>query len=65
MAKMPKSVRKFIRLEKSRIRRDVLDYKKQEEMIKEIYNRFNEKAVNRSSISAKEKSETHKRIGRL
>lgn len=38
---MPKSTRKFIRREKARIRRQVLDAKKQEELIKEIYVKIN------------------------
>jgi hypothetical protein len=35
--KMPKSVRKFIRTEKARIRRQFFDYKKQQEMIDKMY----------------------------
>lgn len=35
--KLPKSLRKFIRREKARIRREVLDLKEQEKLIKEIY----------------------------
>ena len=38
--RIKKSVRKFIRLEKARIRRQFLDYKKQEELIKEMYNKL-------------------------
>jgi len=41
MKKLPKSVRKFIRKQKAQIRRSVLDSVKQEELIKELYNRFN------------------------
>ncbi len=38
MNKKPsKSVRKFIRKEKARIRREILDFKEQEEKIKELY----------------------------
>ena len=37
---MPKSVRKFIRLEKARIRREILDTKKQGELILELYKKF-------------------------
>ena len=37
---MPKSLRKFIRREKARIRREVLDVKKQEELIEEMYKKF-------------------------
>jgi len=38
--KMPRSIRKFIRQEKARIRREVLDIKKQEELINQLYQRF-------------------------
>ncbi len=37
---LPRSIRKFIRLEKARIRGQFLDSKKQEEMIGALYNRF-------------------------
>ncbi len=38
--RMPKSSRKFIRKEKARIRREVLDIKKQEELIAKMYKKF-------------------------
>jgi len=38
--KMPQSLRKFIRQEKARIRREVLDIKKQEELIAELYKKL-------------------------
>ncbi len=38
---MPKSIRKFIRTQKAQIRRQFLDAKKQEEAIKEMYNKLN------------------------
>jgi len=38
--KLPKSIRKYIRKEKARIRREVLDLKKQEELISELYQKF-------------------------
>jgi len=38
--KLPKSIRKFIRKEKARIRREVLDLKKQQELINELYKKF-------------------------
>lgn len=38
--RLPKSVRKFIRKEKARIRREVLDFKKQEELIKQLQDKF-------------------------
>jgi len=37
---MPRSIRKFIRREKARIRREVLDLKKQEELISELYQKI-------------------------
>jgi len=36
-SRLPKSQRKFIRQEKARIRREVLDLEKQEELINELY----------------------------
>jgi len=38
--KLPKSIRKYIRFEKSRIRREFLDIKKQKEEIDKIYQKF-------------------------
>ncbi len=35
--KLPKSLRKYIRQEKARIRREVLDIKEQKELINELY----------------------------
>ncbi len=35
--KLPKGLRKFIRKEKARIRREVLDLKEQEKKIEELY----------------------------
>jgi len=39
--RMSKSIRKFIRTQKAQIRRQFWDVKKQEEMIKEMYNKLN------------------------
>ena len=39
--KMSKSIRKFIRKQKAQIRRQFWDVKKQEELIKEMYNKLN------------------------
>lgn len=50
--KMPKSIRKFIRKEKARIRREVLDIKKQEELITELYKRLSKKDENKISKPA-------------
>ncbi len=38
--KLSKSVKKFIRTQKAQIRRQFLDVKKQEELIKEMYNKL-------------------------
>ena len=38
--RLPKSLRKYIRKEKARIRREVLDLKKQEELISELYQKI-------------------------
>lgn len=38
--KLPKSLRKYIRKEKARIRREVLDLKEQERLINELYQTF-------------------------
>jgi hypothetical protein len=35
--KVPKSLRKFIRREKARIRQEVLDTKKQQELVNKLY----------------------------
>jgi len=38
--KMSYSIRKYIRREKARIRREILDSKKQKELIDKIYQKF-------------------------
>jgi hypothetical protein len=40
MKKLPKSIRKYIRKEKARIRREVLDLAEQKRLIDELYKRF-------------------------
>jgi hypothetical protein len=40
-SKYPKSVKKFIRMQKAQIRRKFWDVKKQEELIKEMHNKLN------------------------
>ncbi|MCD6233208.1 hypothetical protein J7J81_02400 [bacterium] len=37
---LPKSLRKYIRKEKARIRREILDLKKQRELIDQLYKRL-------------------------
>ena len=43
--RMPKSIRKFIRKEKARIRREVLDIKEQKKLISELYQKFQRKSA--------------------
>ncbi len=38
--KLPKSIKKHIRKEKAGIRREVLDYNKQKELVKKLYKKF-------------------------
>jgi hypothetical protein len=38
--RLPKSIRKYIRQEKARLRREILDLKKQKEEIAKIYDKF-------------------------
>lgn len=38
--KIPKSIRKYIRKEKARIRREVLDLEEQEKLINQLYQKF-------------------------
>ena len=40
MKKLPKSIRKYIRKEKARIRREILDFKEQKRLIEELYKQF-------------------------
>ena len=40
MKKLPKSIRKYIRKEKARIRREVLDLAEQKELINKLYLKF-------------------------
>jgi len=40
---MPKSLRKYIRREKARIRREVLHTKEQEKLIQELYQKISKK----------------------
>ena len=52
---MPKSIRKHIRLEKARIRREVFDLKKQKELIGELYNKFAKKDENSRNLQPGDK----------
>ena len=62
--KLPNSTRKFVRLEKARIRRDILDPKKQEEMIEEVYNKiFNKQPIqgDTKKVEAKKKEKPNQK----
>ena len=59
--KLPKSVRKYIRKEKARIRRQVLDLKEQERLINELYQRFL-KREKKSVSESQEKNKNSKTI---
>ena len=45
--RLPKSLRKYIRTEKARIRRGILDLKEQEKQIQELYQKIFEKIKNK------------------
>ena len=48
--RLPKSLRKFLRKEKARIRREVLDLKEQEKQIHQLYQRFLKQYENKRNI---------------
>ncbi len=51
--RLPKSIRKYIRIEKARIRREVLDFKKQEELINKLYDKFKKKNEDKRNIQSR------------
>jgi hypothetical protein len=51
--KLPKSLRKYIRMEKARIRREVLDLKEQEKLINEIYQKFPREKIKTTETNKK------------
>ena len=55
MKKMPKSIRKHIRKEKARIRREVLDLKKQNELIQKLYQDLIKKDENKRDLQPSNK----------
>ena len=52
--RMSKSVRKHIRQEKARFRREISDPQRREEMIDQLYARFNPSAQKRGEVKAEE-----------
>jgi len=47
---LPKSVRKYIRQEKARIRREVLNLEEQKRLIQELYEKFFKKYENKRNL---------------
>lgn len=69
--KLPKSVRKYIRREKARIRREVLDLNEQEKLINQLYERFlnkpqkpqiNNKTIKKNQEKSKKSKPKSKKI---
>lgn len=54
--RLPKSIRKYIRREKARIRREVLDLKEQERLISELYKKIFEKYAHKGDIRSSNKN---------
>ena len=53
--KLPKSIRKFIRREKARIRREVFNLKKQEELISELYQKIFKQYADKRNLQSSNK----------
>lgn len=53
--KLSKSTRKFVRLEKARIRREVLDLKEQERLVNELYQKISNNIKTKQSAEEKQK----------
>ncbi len=56
------SFRKYIRKEKARIRREVLDLSKQEELIKGLYLKFNPGRIEKKSEEKKDTKKVVKKV---
>lgn len=48
--RLPKSLRKYIRQKKARIRREILDIKEQKRLIRELYQKFFKKYENSRNL---------------
>ena len=59
---MPNSFRKYIRKEKARIRREVLDLKKKEELIKGLYLKLNPGKIEKKVKEKKEPKKVVKKV---
>ena len=53
--RLPKSIRKFLRREKARIRQEFFDTVRQEEEIKKLYQKFGQVKYNRENKETKTK----------
>jgi len=53
--RLPKSLRKFIRKEKARIRQEVLDIKEQEKLIQDLYKKFLKNYENKRDLQSSNK----------
>lgn len=53
--KLPKSIRKFIRKEKARIRREILNLKEQEKLINELYQKILKQYENSRNLQSSNK----------
>jgi len=60
--KLPKSLRKFIRKEKARIRREDLDTKEQEKLISELYQKLFKPSKTTSTKFSERKPNIAKRV---
>ncbi len=64
--RLPKSVKKFIRKEKARIRREILNLEEQQKLIDQLYKRFLGEGAEREEKKVKDKKDkkTEKERGR-
>ena len=58
--KFPKGIRKHIRKEKARIRRQILDLKEQDKLINELYKKFPPASLKKAENTLKELVEVKK-----
>lgn len=54
--KLPKSIRKYLRKEKARIRREVFDLAEQEKLISELYQKFLKQYEDKRNLSNSNKN---------
>lgn len=54
--RLPKSIRKFIRFQKARIRREILDLKEQKKLISQLYEKILKQYENRRNFPISNKN---------